>query len=539
MDEAIDQLRAAYDAVPYESHAFPQTAPGHLAAIAYLFGMDAVDVSTARVLEIGCAAGGNLIPFAAFHPQARVVGIDLSSVQVDQGRRRVQALGLTNLELLQGDVASMNLAALGVFDFIVCHGVYSWVPANVQDAILSAFRTMMAPGGVAYISYNVYPGWKSKEIVRDAMLLRGGDRVSPDEKLSYARGMIDFLEEVAPADSVMAKALEDYKKIRSRVGDAYVLHEYLEPFNAPCYFLEFGKRTEPYRLTYLADAAIDTMFAKNYGEKISVPLLQECGHSQVLVEQYLDFFVNRTFRQTLLVHGERASQVTYNPDRTRFGKFHFAAFLLPADREARGYNSPQKYGSAGTVSTEDPVVKAALDALNARWPWTLSRRELLDRVHARLDAADVEAAADLDAKIDHLLDLLVLSGSARFRLDPLLPPREGTPLRLDGAIRRMAEVALADDDPYIFNLWHETVRVAPVDQQLLPLLDGTRDRDALVEALLTLVRQGVIWFARDGEQLSSEAELRAAVAEHVDALPRRLTEMKLIRVGESNISSAD
>ena len=170
MDDAVEQLRAAYDAVPYESHAFPQTAPGHLAAIAYLFGMDTMDVSTARVLEIGCAAGGNLIPFAMLHPQARVVGIDLSSVQVDQGRRRVQALGLWNLELLQGDVAAMDLTALGQFDFIICHGVYSWVPANVQEAILSAFDTVLAPKGVAYISYNVYPGWKSKEIVRDAML---------------------------------------------------------------------------------------------------------------------------------------------------------------------------------------------------------------------------------------------------------------------------------------------------------------------------------------------------------------------------------
>src|SRR4051812_35199224 len=172
MDEAVDQLRAAYDAVPYESHAFPQTAPGHLAAIAYIFGLDAIDVTTARVLEIGCAAGGNVIPFAALHPEARVVGIDLSSVQVEQGRRRVKALGLKNLELLQGDIAAMNLTALGQFDLIICHGVYSWVPHNVQEAILSACDSVLAPAGVAYVSYNVYPGWKSIEIVRDAMLLR-------------------------------------------------------------------------------------------------------------------------------------------------------------------------------------------------------------------------------------------------------------------------------------------------------------------------------------------------------------------------------
>ena len=533
MDEAVDQLRAAYDAVPYESHAFPQTAPGRLAAVAYLLGLDALDVSTARVLEIGCAAGGNLIPFALSHPQAQVVGIDLSPVQVDHGRRRVQSLGLANLELLQGDVASMDLAGLGQFDFIICHGVYSWVPENVQEAILTAFHTMLAPGGVAYISYNVYPGWKAKEIVRDAMLLRGGDRVSPDEKLSYARGMIDFFEEVAPADSVVAKALADYRAISSTVGDAYVLHEYLEPFNKPCYFLEFGRRADPHRLTYLGDAQVQTMFAKNYGEKISAPLLKECGHSQVLVEQYLDFFGNRTFRQSLLVHSERAPQITYNPDRSRYARLHFAAFMPPVDGETRLDDSAQDYGGAWTVSTQDPVVKAAFDALNDRWPWTLTRNELLDLVRARLDTSQFEAAADLENKVNDLLELLVIGGAALFRLDPILPEPAGTPPRLNEPLRRMAEVARAENDAYFFNLWHETVPLSPLDRQLLPLLDGTRDRGALIGELFSLAKAGVISFERDGWILADEAELRAAAAEYIDALPQRLAEMKLWRIDES------
>jgi SAM-dependent methyltransferase len=160
--EAVDQLRADYDSAPYDSHAYPQSAPGHLAAIAYLFGLDTPEASTARVLEIGCAAGGNLIPFAAGHPRARVVGIDLSQVQIDQGRVRVQALGLDNLELLTGDIARMDLAAMGQFDFIICHGVYSRVPDEVQEAILSAISAVLAAEGVAYIRYNVYPGWKEK-----------------------------------------------------------------------------------------------------------------------------------------------------------------------------------------------------------------------------------------------------------------------------------------------------------------------------------------------------------------------------------------
>ena len=332
VDDAVDRLRADYDTAPYESHAFPQSAPGHLAAIAYLFGLAPPEVATARVLEIGCASGGNLIPFAAEHPQAHVVGIDLSQVQIDEGRRRVQVLGLENLELLQGDIAQMDLATLGQFDYIVCHGVYSWVPDNVQDAILAAFRTLLVPEGVAYISYNVYPGWKAKEIVRDAMLMRSGGRETPEERVAYARGMITFLEDVAPADSVLARALADYKVIAASSKDYYLLHEELETFNSPCYFLEMLERASDHRLAYLAEALTSIMFPMNYGDKVAEPLLKECGHSQVLMEQYLDFVVNRPFRQTLLVHAERAQQIRYQLDRSRYERLQFARLAASCRR---------------------------------------------------------------------------------------------------------------------------------------------------------------------------------------------------------------
>lgn len=531
MDESVDRVRADYDAAPYESHAFPQSAPGNLAAIAHVFGLNPPAVSTARVLEIGCSMGSNLIPFAVWHPHARVVGIDVSQVQIEQGRRRIQRLGLDNVELVHGDIAGLNFAAMTQFDFIICHGVYSWVPAAVQEAILSAVHTLLAPDGVAYISYNVYPGWKAKEIVRDAMLLRGGERDTPAEKLSYARGMIDFLEEVAPADSVLAKALADFRAETMHAKDYYLLHEQLETFNLPCYFLEFGKRADPHRLAYLADAQPHLMFASNYGEKIAEPLLQECGHSQVLVEQYLDFFVNRTFRQSLLVHAERAPQIRYQLDRSRYDRLHFAAQLPSLTGTARLDGSKHEYGSATgvTLFTDDPGVKAAVDALNLRWPWTLSRYELLLAVYARLAASGLQPVIDQEEKIDELLEILIMRGMAHYRLDPVLPEQSRRTLQLDESVRRMAEFVQWDGEPYIFNIWHEDVLLSPLDRHVLPLLDGTRNRASLVEEVVALAREDVIWFERDGVRLSSDAEFRAVAAEQIDALPQRLVEFKLSR----------
>ena len=302
--DAVDRLRADYDATPYTSDAFPQSAPGQLAAIAHVFGLDVPAVSRARVLEIGCAAGGNIIPFAAAHPEALAVGIDLSQVQIDLGRERAQALGLDNLEFVAGDIARTNLT--GAFDYIVAHGVYSWVPPDVQEALLAAIGRLLAPNGVAYLSYNTYPGWKAKEVMRDAMLLASGASTTTADKVRDARGMVDFLSEVH--------------------------------------------------------------------------LLEKCGGVQVLVEQYLDFVVNRMFRESLFVHAQRATQIRYDLDANRRRRMHFAAWTPPVDGPTRLDHSRQEYEVAdgATLFTNDPGLKATLETLNEQWPWTLSRDELVE-----------------------------------------------------------------------------------------------------------------------------------------------------------------
>jgi methyltransferase-like protein/trans-aconitate methyltransferase len=536
VDEAVDVVRAEYDAVPYESLAFPQSAPGHLAAIAHLLGLDVPDVSTARVLEIGCSSGGNLVPFAAQHPEARAVGIDLSQVHVDQGRQKVTALDLDNLELLQGDIAEIDLNARAPFDFVICHGVYSWVPDSVQDAILATTKSLLAPEGIAYISYNTYPGWKAKEIVRDAMLMRGGARGNPAEKLLFARGMIDFLEGVAQPDSVLSKALADFKETASTTQDYYLLHEYLETFNQPCYFLEMLQRAGDQGLGYLAEALPHIMFPAMYGPDVAGPLLEECGHSQVLVEQYLDFVVNRTFRQTLFVHADRAPQIQYRLNHDRYRHMHFAAQMPPLGEVSRFDDSRQEYGQRPgfTMFAEDPKLKAALDVFNSHWPWTLSRQDLIDAVQKRLAEVgiEVETSGDLETTVDGLLDFLIVYGQTSFRLKPVLGPSTSGPLCLDETARRMAELSRNDVTAFTFNAWHEPLVLSPIDRDVLPLLDGTRGRDELIEAVLEFARATNVVVERDGRTLTDAAEHREFAAAFVDELPQRLAQMKLIRTPE-------
>ena len=151
-------IRTAYDEVPYPSYPLPQSHPDHLATLATLLGLSPPTTERCRVLELGCASGGNLIPMALTSPDSRFVGIDLSREQIAEGQKTVEALGLTNIELRHLSILDVD-DSFGPFDYIVCHGVYSWVPENVQDRILAICARNLVPEGIGYVSYNTYPGW--------------------------------------------------------------------------------------------------------------------------------------------------------------------------------------------------------------------------------------------------------------------------------------------------------------------------------------------------------------------------------------------
>jgi methyltransferase-like protein len=441
------------------------------------------------------------------------VGVDLSLVHIEQARHRVEALALNNVELLHADIARLELDALGEFDFIVCHGVYSWVPPHVQDAILAACGRLLAANGVAYVGYNTYPGWKAREIVRDAMLLNVGDSATADEKVSRARAMVDFLQKVAQPGTVLSRAVDDYRRTAPGAGDYYVLHEELELYNLPCYFTDFVARARSHGLDYLAEAQPEYSFATNYGPVVAEHVLEHAD-DQVLLEQHLDFAVNRHYRQSLLVRAGSAMQIRRTLDRSRLRRMHFAmsSAMLP------------------DWAQFDEGQKAAVDALTDQWPWTLSWPQIVEAARNRLSGAGASPTPDLEAQIDALIEGIVVQGLGRYRLDPVSPEPSCTPIRLAEPIRRMARLTRDDTDAFVFNHWHEQLPLSPVDRYLLPLLDGSRDRDGLLAVLLDVAGQGLIHIEReDGQERDADA-IRDVLAQWVDALPQRLEEMKLTSV---------
>ncbi len=508
-------LTRYYDEVPYDSHPFPQTAMEHLEALAHLFGLEAPDPARARVLELGCAAGGNLIPFAARHPEASAVGVDLSPVQIGQGMAAIAQAGLSNIVLKAFDIADID-ASFGEFDYIVCHGVYSWVPGPVQDAILRICSRNLAPNGVAYVSYNVYPGWKAREIVRDAMILRGGPRDTPQEKLSYARGMLEFLAQSAPDNSVLKQTLDEAMPIVRGASSSYLLHEFLEPCNAPCYFKEFVARAEAQGLAYLCDAEPSTMFVQNYGEKVRDPLLRECGGSQVLMEQYLDFLVNRTFRQTLLVKQHNAASVRYRLDPARIRTLEFAGVFATEDGAALTLDASAQtcHAMRGLkVTPRLPVQKAVAQLLDASYPASVSPSALVEAA-SRLTG---QPAASVEPVVMAMLEELLILGALRIRRSTVSVAAEvsGLPVALP-AVRSAPALRLdAAGDAAACNQWHEPVKLSLLERSLLPLLDGSHSHEALAAHLEAEVHGDRLRFVKDDQPLTEPSAVKEFARQQV------------------------
>lgn len=482
----------SYDEMPYTDLPFMQTHPGRLAALAQLFGMRTPAVESCRVLELGCAGGGNLIPMAIALPDARLLGIDLSARQIEQGQQIIAALGLTNIELRHADIAGVD-AAYGEFDYIVSHGIYSWVPAPVREKLLSICRENLVPDGVAYVSYNTLPGWGIRGILRDLMLYHSRHAQGAAERIRQARAALDFfaqsLSEETPYGAVLRQDLEGL----SRMSDAHLIHDHLEDVNEPFYFHQFVEAAQRHGMQYLAEAEFSAMAPTTLSPQIKEGL-RRIAPDLIAREQYLDFLHHRSFRQTLLVH--RSVTLNRNLDAQSVQEFQIASPVQPVSRTpalAQGTSESFRAPSGATIHTVSAISKAALLLLAREWPLALPFAQLVAASRARLqeDTGVVADAATLERDTRFLgIEMLQCYAAGVVELRVWTPrlSRAASARPLASPLARL-QSARGDE---VTNLLQQRVTLSDIDRALLPLLDGSRDRDALVAALAKLAAKGAL-----------------------------------------------
>ena len=508
----------SYDDVPFPALCHEATHPGRLAAIAALLGMDPAPPRRCRVLELGCAEGTNLVAMALGLPDSTFVGIDLSARQIEAARDLAVGLGVRNVTFHAMDVMDLT-PELGEFDYVVAPGLYSWVPPAVQDRVLTVCRRNLARAGVAYVSYNTFPGWHLIGMVGGMMRYRTRHIVEPGERARAARALIVRLNAITPATdrSGAAEFLDEF--LRTRVGrlaryepweDAALLHDELSAVNHPVYVHEFVDHARRHGLRYLEDAAFPQTMAGAVSAA-ALAQLHDLADDRIEYEQYLDFLIHRTFRRTLLCHEDVDVQRTPQADAVRT---LYVAARGPLVRDAA--DGGVRAVDGATWRTDDPVTIATLEHLGEGSPRAVHFPTLLVEACRRAggggpdDATAERLAVDLlgaAGTSDHLVELLAH--------DPVLTPLPSARPLASPLVRRQAQRS-----PYVSNLRHEQIELDDVAHALVAQLDGEHTRDDLVGELMARVDGGQL--TRPTARGGSPDEVEELLTEEVDRALQRL-----------------
>ena len=310
-----EMQQTIYKELGYKSYPFPFTTPAYLEAYGTLVGLKPPTAKTARVLELGATYGGNIISQAAHNPEATFVGIELSQDQVEKGNKIIGDAKLDNVSLVQGDILNFD-KSMGTFDYIIAHGFYSWISDKMKDKLLDIISNHLADNGIAYVSYNTYPGWHTMEEVRQLMLFanRGHDESTHKEKVLRGKTVGSLVgAQILNYDNLKERNSKFLGALRSvmQKDDYYVGHDHLEPHNDPCYLYQFNDHLKANNLAYVGDADLTLSMVRTYDESIADKLEQLAPNSQADQEQYLDFMLDTTFRKSIICKASAAKDISY------------------------------------------------------------------------------------------------------------------------------------------------------------------------------------------------------------------------------------
>ena len=494
-----ESQKSSYDIQPYPRLPFAQSHPDRLATMGRVFGLNPPDIRNCRVLEMGCATGGNLIPMADQLPGAHFVGFDLSQRQVNEANEWIVELDLKNLEIVQLDIANAH-NQLGDFDYIVCHGVYSWVPVAIQDLILEFVAKHLNPNGIAYISYNTKPGWCVRGMVRDMMRFHVQGIDNATDKLSQARRWLNYLvQSVSPNDPYGAMLKKELDSLSGK-SEEYLLHEYFEDQNHPVYFHEFAVSLASRKLRHLSEADVESTFHFDLPKEVLRTLEQFSG-DEVRLEQHVDFLRNRTYRQSLICHADQRVHRALEP--AIVDRFFLESQLLPTLSTLHFRN---RFNGI-TLAIDDPVLHSSLSILAElnRSDWRF--KELVDEVARR-----TKLAIDQE-KLQRMLLQAFASGHLAFHT---VPPRYSYDLSGMPIASRCAR-SQSRQGTHVTSLSHHNVVLPDLDRLVLQTLDGETRIVDLAFKVLALIKERKIVSIDSGK-----------LQEAIDVSVKNLARMRLL-----------
>lgn len=484
--------QSEYDAVAYPSGLFPQTHPDRLATVATLFGLEPAPVEKCRVLELGCGDGANVTAMAFLLPESRFLGVDLAKEPIRRGNERIGQLGLKNIALRQMDVLQFP-DDLGPFDYIIAHGVYSWVPADVREKIMAVCAKCLSEQGLAYISYNAYPGNHLRDIVRWMMRFHSQQFDDPAEKFRQSQALVKFAAEAATKQGLWQDILKRQTERLTKYTVETFYHDDLSGINQPFYFMDFMEQASRHGLQYLAEADIANMLDDGLEKPAAEMLRQFSADAFIVREQYLDFIKGRAFRQTVLCR--EALKVGRSLLSERVVNLFVASDLRPVqgDLDVTTSEPADFQRPKGTeIATSSPVAKAALAHLGTIFPMSIHFGELFEIARRRPGKKAETGGAEAEREKKELAEFIVRAHAMDLLELHRLPPQFVMQVSERPTASRLARLEIQTGHS-VSTLRHRSLRIDDaLGRHLLGLLDGTRDHATLAAELTSAIRSGAI-----------------------------------------------
>lgn len=451
-----------YDAVTYPNLVHGKSHPRTVGAMAALHGLDVAPPEDCRVLDLGCGTATNLMSMAFDLPQSTFVGVDIAARQIELGREHAAALGLQNTTLHATSVD--ELPGLEPFDYIVIHGVYTWVAPEVRDTLLASARRLLKPEGVLYVSYNCYPGWHFGNVVRELFVRRTDPNAPPLVRVQQARDVLEATFEASDKRSLVSAAMHSEIDFIRSMSDSYLLHEYFEPDQDALYFEDFVRHAYSHRLQYVANGRSDNMLTAVQAPAIRK--VMEQTDNRLMQQQLFDHLCGTRFRRTLLCRSDRPAPAL--AIRTELiERLHARLPRRDAVRHEEGHLILELQEDRRIRMPPGPLADW-IGMLHTAWPSTVPLRSLLELAGAERDNAGSAVAQ------------LFFTGAIELSLSPITAASSLTERPVSS---ELARIQAQYDPSLVCSRIHRSESLEPLEWDVLQLLDGTRTLDEVAAEL--------------------------------------------------------
>lgn len=458
MSENVADASFVYDEVAYPTPILPIQTPDQLAAALLMQGFVPPAAETASMLEIGCGTGFNLVGAAAVQPRGRYVGFDLSASAIAGGQKLVDASGLTNVSLLHGDILTWPRDGER-FDYITCHGVYTWVPPHVRAATMELIGKLLAPGGVAYVGYDCLPATAAKQAINRFLVSETRTIADPVERVETAIALVAVLARHQLPPSRLKTQIDALLEDAPTYPRAYFFHDWLADSYSPVSIEEFAAAAAANGLSYAGDSALHDLYEGNLDPSAKA-LLAKTGDDRARRNSLLDLLRgSHMFRGDLLVRSDPPQPVESDPLARLSFAFPGQREEITGDDSTRGIKYAR--GESVFITATNPRQQKIMDALIEAFPGELTLGELAQRTGLP------ETAIRLNLHRVAVMGLVEIHTTpAPFTADPGERPRAGVLVR-----------TMMKDSNSTISLRHKKfVTEQEPTRLLLTLCDGTRTR---------------------------------------------------------------